>query len=519
MHLLRVEGVNFDVTLFDTQDISTIRGAGLALLVAAEHVEASLKRSPVAELQQIFAGASQAAFSFWASSDDATAALETVRAVLNGQPTEASGMPNAPLQHLIFMADIVELPDRSPDAVERALRAAEAMNRGRQFREYTVKLPDPRSNSRGPDPYNHIVQALATFTMQDGRRSIVSPSVIDRHKYGRGQRSKFYDRAGGALEVTSNLRDMVDAPLIKLPPSTAGKLAYLYADGNKFSAIRGKVGTAAFAAEIEVRFKTLLNRIASWWRDGLANHDRYRVVIKDGSEQARFETLLWGGDEFLFVMPAWLGLHFLGEVAAATKGWKVVDEGVTFAFGLAICDVKTPVRQAYHTAKLLAESVKTAMGKEPRAGAAIQVYESQSLIDAPLATQRGLLFGIPPTTAKDLDIALTIAGDALPTLTETIRGLTDEGAEYGAFSGALLHAAIRQARNAPGGLRGPESEPAARALLDEAFGRFGKTVPAIEIPGFVSRGLVLDLCLIAMLRDYCVRSDGEDLPPFPGAAP
>jgi hypothetical protein len=338
--------------------------------------------------------------------------------------------------------------------------------------------------------------------------------VIARRAHGQAERAGFYRRADGRrLEVCQNLQDMVLRPPRGLPVSVRGKLAYVYADGNRFGAIRAAVGTREFARQLVAYQEPLLRRITAWLRDGLAADDLARAAPIGTAGQARFETLLWGGDEFLFVVPAWLGMLFLGQAVSAMKGWRIGGHDLTFAFGMAICDVKAPVRQARDTVHRLAETVKDAMGATPRSGAAIQVYESHSLIDAPLKTQRRLLFGVPPEQTERLDRALIIAAEALPDLPEEIRTLTDEGAEQGALSGATLHAAINAARGE--GLLSAAGEAAARKILDDAFNRFGREIPPVSIPGFGDRGLVLDLCLVAMLRDYCALPQGGSVPGFP----
>ncbi len=520
-HVLRAEGINFAATLYDTNDISTIRGAGLALLEAIKDVDDALRRHGLTDLTRIFAGASQAAFSFRADIDTANEALKAVRAVLAGEPPAPTRSGAPPLRHLMFVADLAPLAGDSTHEIEAALAAAEALNRARQFREFTMKLPDPGAKSPGPDPLDHSSQGVKTFRMPgDKEDRLYSRSVIDRHNYGRDQRAKFYTRADGMpLDVCRSLQEVVDFPPSGLRASPRGKLAYLYADGNRFSAIRAKVGTKVFSEELEKLQTPLLRQITGWLREGLKLQDLSRVAPIDKTGLVRFETLLWGGDEFLFVMPAWLGLHVLGELVTAMAGWKICGHELTFAFGMAICDVKTPVRQARETAHRLAESVKDAMGATPRSGAAIQVYESQNLIDAPLKTQRSLLFGISPKATEHLDKALIIDAAALPCLPKTIRTLTDEGAHEGTLSGTTLHAAITAARAAPDGLLSDQGKAAALKVLEDAFTRFGHCVPRVEIPGFVTRGLVLDLCLVAMLRDYCALPESGSLPPFPAVTP
>lgn len=519
--LLRIEGVNFDATVFDTNDISTVRGAGLALLEAAADVALSLAKAPGVTLRtRVFAGASQAAFIVEGPEDAARQAARAAVAV----PVQ----DGAPHDHLIYMIDIALLDDPDdPVKVQAAVDIAEARTRARQFRSFTVALPNPTAPATLPDPYDATRQALVPVPDPDNPAATVlmSASVWARREYGRKMRAGFYASGpaapgGAGLLVTDSFEQIVDNAPRVLPEAVKGKLAYLYADGNGFGRIRREAGAAAFAREIDKYQGELLDRLIGWLREGLTAHDPLRTVIDArGQERIRFETLLWGGDDMLFVMPAWLGLHMLGEFSAATSGWQIDGEALTYSFGLAICGLHTPVRLARHTAKELAESVKAALQDPPVNAASIQVFESQSPLDTSLLELRCGLFGVPnrQPEADSLNAALTIHGHALPGLAATLRDLTDGSVREGKLAPSVLHAAIAAARSSGSGLLSPAAATAADRVLDAAFRRFGRSVE-IDIPGLRSRGLVGDLCLVAMLRDYCRLPPETALPPFPRPA-
>lgn len=117
----------------------------------------------------------------------------------------------------------------------------------------------------------------------------------------------------------------------------------------------------------------------------------------------RFETLLWGGEELLFVMPAWLGLAFAQGFFDCVKDWKV-PEGIqhagkplTFSAGLVFCHHKTPIRQAKQVAKLLAEAGKDVLGSDMSAQKNvinIEMFESIAMPDADVSGYRKKLYGM-----------------------------------------------------------------------------------------------------------------------------
>lgn len=508
--VLRIEGVNFATTLFDTQDLSTIRGSGLALLEAGADAQTALAALGPPAPEPIYIGASQAAFVVRAATPDA--ALASVRAAL-----AAPGATGAPHPHLMYVADAVRCAAATdPAALMQALEVAEARNKARQFRQFTVAPPDPASPARKPDALDHARQGTTEQEFADKVKRPLSASVKARREFGRSARHKFYEQHGGAgLAVTDSLQAMLEAPRPPgLPAALGGKVAYLYADGNGFGAIRAATGPQHFAAALAVLQRGLLRRLIAWLDDGIAAGDLRRATA--GDRAARFETLMWGGDEFLFVMPAWLALPVLGQMAAAMSGW-TIGQPLTHAFGLAICHHKTPVRQATAAAQALAESAKAAQPDgQASTLAAIQVFESLDPLDAPLAELRGPLFGVGPDRHATLHRALAIHGDALPGLVEHIAHLTGMDVADGGIPPGLLHRAIAAAQAAPDGLLGAAGATLAGETLAEAFGRFGRALPApLGVPGPHQRQLGADLALIAMLRDYCALSGGDALPGFP----
>jgi hypothetical protein len=80
---------------------------------------------------------------------------------------------------------------------------------------------------------------------------------------------------------------------------------------------------------------------------GFFNHDLVRL-----------ETLLWGGDEMLLVVPASKGLKLLRFFYEFTKGWAFKDNTLSHAGGLVFCRAKTPIRRIRKFAQELADAVK-----------------------------------------------------------------------------------------------------------------------------------------------------------------
>ncbi|MGH8499011.1 MAG: hypothetical protein ACRERV_09430 [Methylococcales bacterium] len=81
-------------------------------------------------------------------------------------------------------------------------------------------------------------------------------------------------------------------------------------------------------------------------------------------EVIRFETLLWGGDEMLFVLPAWLGFEFLQYFFEHSSRWACVGgERLTHSAGLVFCHAKSPIHRIRKLAQSLADSMKVVLGE------------------------------------------------------------------------------------------------------------------------------------------------------------
>lgn len=137
-------------------------------------------------------------------------------------------------------------------------------------------------------------------------------------------------------------------------PSLKNKIALLYFDGNGFGNIQAKVGSVEEQAHFDRQIKTyrrgFLAQVLALFKD-----DRSRGVL-------RLETLLWGGDEMLFVVPASKGMALAQAFYRHSRDWAVELGGESFrlshAGGLVFCHHKTPVARAAGLARDLAEAVK-----------------------------------------------------------------------------------------------------------------------------------------------------------------
>lgn len=303
--------------------------------------------------------------------------------------------------------------------------ALEAIARRRQLSSTRLIYPSPEPGDRGIKRKACEIDLLrpAARTMMLGGELAVSRSVADRREYGIDRKQGFYrdqlaqsddatdetpDGAvifdGGkpakrdeavlrglapligsdghpfAYQLPSIAEDTLPAPL-QLRGALKGKIAVLYMDGNGFGAIQRKAIAAgrsplkvqqAFDRRLRANRRALLadilHEIAAG-PEGLrafgppsVGEAKFREEQGRNAKVIRFETLLWGGDEMMFAMPARFGWEIAARVAAETASWSVTINGtmhpLTHAIGLVFCHDDAPISRVQQLARALADHAK-----------------------------------------------------------------------------------------------------------------------------------------------------------------
>ena len=428
-----LEGMDFAAHLFDTNDLSTRRGASLAYLHAADWAEKWLK-SKEFKPDPIVRGASIGAWQIAVNDpkDVAKDLLEELRKTGENAQKVWDEAKKAyencndgrdckwpfppPFAHLSFVCGWAEGTN------EEALNLARARARARQFRRFTLRPAGQKGSQFCP--VDRTRPALTQGFLPGDKDAPVSPSVLARRAYGRYARQGFYaGEAGpewGRKFFTNTFEELVkDAPE-ELALSAKSKIAVFYADGNGFTGLAGNTieGRQKFSEKLRELQRELLRGILKAY-DKCAKDKGWPYFLLDNEEEIRLrlETLLWGGDELMFVMPSWLGLWFARLFFDVVKDWKAPGgEPLTFGAGLLICNYKTPIRVAQKIAKEeLAEQAKEWGKKQdngPRNGLSIYVMESVEPLEQGLAEMRKKMLKLD----EKLEDALVIPGEEIATV-------------------------------------------------------------------------------------------------------
>lgn len=354
--LLRIEGINLDHFVFDTRDLSTVRGGSLMLLEAVGKAVEFLETQGV-NPKVISQGASVGIVQI--STEDATKAAEDLRAQLRKD-----------FPHATFAVAVT--PDAKDYGKEREQLLAQI--RWHQLQGASLAIP-PRNTTHLSQPACGLNGILpASLAQPRGKLLSVSDSVASRRKEGSKAKQNFYSRlireVLGAEAVPGDLPEFApDFESIALGcQPREGKLAVFYADGNSFGKLQQELCTDLPKQALWDRF--IRRTRTAFLKQFLETEVISKPEWKNGDNRARFETLLWGGDELMFVMPAAFGWRFAQQFFAffggrnlreaeadqsAEADWKAArfesNAVLTHTAALVFCQSHAPIDRIKHLAK------------------------------------------------------------------------------------------------------------------------------------------------------------------------
>ena len=327
---LRVEAQNFSNTLFDTDNMSVIRGGSMKLRNAITSVGTLLGTRAT----RVRVGAEAAVFRM-GSADDALVCMKEARQLLAREAPEFT----------------IALATATADTDALGIDKTAAAVRWTQGRSARLVVPAP-AKTLEICPLTRVRPADTAF---DGEPPILSSSAATRKRDGQDLKQKFYTSEVGpeladGLQLVNDLQELSKAGPY---PAIDGKMAVLSMDGNSF----GKIGASLkgedsrhFDQHLKSLRKRLLTRILNFMTESKVLP---RERARDG--RLRLEVLLWAGDEFQLIVPAWLGVPLLQEVFAETSTWRAGagadSDPLTLSAGLLICSHKMPIHRALHLAE------------------------------------------------------------------------------------------------------------------------------------------------------------------------
>lgn len=374
MQLISVEAINIYSSVYDTEQLSVIRGSSFLLKNAIMDVKEKFKNN----IQAVSTGASSGLFSF-KSCDNAE--RMTVRDIV-AEITQYLNKSES-YRHFTF---VVSYADNSDFQLAKEILVAK--QRFKQLQSIAV-APDPATDDPATDDNKQSLDTAHSCAIQGNRQtakkytlsgnkeeSFISLSVFDRIREGIDNRSDFYQKElvkaaekPGAEKADNNVISELKftSDIQSLAASTqytklSDKIAVLYLDGNKFSSIqRDKVASKEeqikFDKTIQAYRRNFLSEILNKFNNN-SKASLFFANTKNEQGELRLETLLWGGDEIIFVVPAWSGMDLLYFFYECSKNWNYDHARLTHAGGIVFCSSKTPISKIRKVANDLADEIK-----------------------------------------------------------------------------------------------------------------------------------------------------------------
>lgn len=399
VYLLRIEGVNLDYFVYDTADLSANRGGSLELLSAVRDARLHLESGTgVSDIKALSVGASTALLQFNASLADAGKAADHVRDCLRGVSyTGEQSAEQKLLAEATFVVSLQELADEADfaPARERLL----ALGRWEQMQAASLAVPPDSAAGETPclvDALRPVSAGCDWPVERSGKweRAGLSSLAKLRKQYGRRQKQLLYSEITGLArpDGIKFAREFSEIALHVDERAGAGKLAVFYADGNQFGKIQSdKARTpqlqVKWDTELRDRREALLRRLLEdevlndskkedWLFDRALDDEDGQATGKAEKNALRYrlETLLWGGDELIWVVPAWCAWRVAALFFEETAAWEFEGTKLTHSAGMVICSYKAPIRRITQIARDLADAAKDI--SRTRNQLAVEVLES-----------------------------------------------------------------------------------------------------------------------------------------------
>ena len=346
-YYLRVEAVNLDNFVYDTNDISTIRGGSFLLLDTVNRLESAHDLKGL--LEKVSMGASAGLFRIIGNDPD-----DVKKRVKDYLSNKTDG-------HTTFVVDTLDGDSRSFKAVQEQLISK---NRWSQWQQLTIPWGRGWEGSDLPCTLDGVRPAMVIEPFPENKSKKVSRSVKFRRDRGRELRNDIYAHILGQTscpyEFARNLEMLSED---KDQGVLNKKIAFIYIDGNKFGRIRDEKCTEEkmlqeFDKSVQKDFReAVLKKLLS---------HMYGNDASQADEKLRLETLLWGGDEIEWVVPAWKGWEVLRLFYEFDPNHAYDKIPLTHAAGIVFCHHNAPILQIRKLAHRLADIAKSNLTSIPK---------------------------------------------------------------------------------------------------------------------------------------------------------
>jgi hypothetical protein len=351
---LRIEVNNFKWLVDDTEDLSTRRGGSLLALDLIEYVKTTFASS----LEAISTGASIGIFQVSAGNN-----LKPLQNLVDKVNESLA-------KHVLFGHATWSVATVGGEDFKPAEETLIFSNRWQQMQSLSFS---PEGLFGATPSINACTKDLLRPAI-DGK---FSASTKAKRADGLKKKRAFYKSQLGELDpmvaryiTGSNTLMAWDLEQVASDPgkrfgNLGDKIAVFYADGNSFGEIAQSASTAKALSDWDTYIKRERRKMLGQVFELVSSPT---ARSNEDESEVRLETLLWGGDEIMFVVPAWLGLRLAEQFFTSTKDWQweykkpskpePLMRNLTHSCGLVFCKNSAPISTIQRLAKTLAEHCK-----------------------------------------------------------------------------------------------------------------------------------------------------------------
>lgn len=366
-YYMRVEAVNIANFVYDTHDISTIRGGSYLLLDSIE----SLGNKFNNRLTEITTAASQGLFCFeYAAPNAKKDSRVTISKIFENIPflkrmfgrftsisldTDIHPCQKIKMDVLEYLQSetdghatfLVAIQEEIPENFDQTLALLEAQIRRQQWRMPTIAVPNRGVAAKACylDGWRPGVEKYQVDPNVDD--AWVSTSTAFRRSKGRKIKHKLFYQFLGDEAYTGEISTK-DLGELAMDPSKGvlnGKIAFIHVDGNMFGSIRRDLckteeDRKSFDKKIQDDFQNVfLKEIFNWAK----SDPDFKTQGSDGRTALRLEVLLRGGDEMTLVVPAWQGWQVMRLFYNLARDLEFKGTPLTYRAAIIFCHHNAPI--------------------------------------------------------------------------------------------------------------------------------------------------------------------------------
>ncbi|NTW63345.1 MAG: hypothetical protein HGA46_04490 [Chlorobiaceae bacterium] len=331
---LRIEAVNLDHSVYDTNDISTIRG-GSSLLLNAVYKLTEF----IGKLEKVSVGASTGLYKINAQDSEIQGIEQSIRKFLQSE------------HYAHFATFVVATAGKEPqESLANLNKRLITECAWQQYQMPSFSFPAP-CDTYEDCGFGGVRPGIFGIP---GKEKKASQSVYTRRDAGKDLRKKLYEQSFDGIppdfQFTDDLEELAQG----------GDIALIHFDGNRFGNIRDhcffEEDFRKFDCQVQGIHKKAIRQIVE-------------QTPKTGN-RTRLETLLWGGDEIELVVPAsaaWktLKLFFDSAEAASFQTAARNSFNLTYSAGVVFCRHNLPILQIRRYADQLCSIAKQQLSGEP----------------------------------------------------------------------------------------------------------------------------------------------------------